>query len=175
MSEEQQHRIVLVRHAKSAWPDGVDDHERPLAARGRRAAPLAGRRLAEHGPVPDLALVSTAERARESWELMAAELPIRPETVHDERLYGLDTGGQLIALLAGTPEPVATVLVLGHNPVLHEAADALAGGADGPAQAARMRERFPTAAVAVLAFTGPWRRLRPGAARLADYWTPKGG
>ncbi|MFF4818235.1 SixA phosphatase family protein [Kitasatospora sp. NPDC001309] len=173
--QEQQHRIVLVRHAKSAWPDGVDDHERPLAPRGLRAAPLAGRRLAGHGWTPDLALVSTAERALRTWQLMAAELPAPPEAVHDGRLYGLDTGEQLIALLAALPDPVATVLVLGHNPVLHEAADALAGEADDPAQAARLRERFPTAAVAVLAFTGPWQRLRPGTARLVDHWTPKGG
>ncbi|MFD7450813.1 hypothetical protein [Kitasatospora sp. NPDC059827] len=47
--------------------------------------------------------------------------------------------------------------------------------ADDPAQAARLRERFPTAAVAVLAFTGPWQRLGVGIARLVDYWTPRGG
>ncbi|MFH8383905.1 SixA phosphatase family protein [Kitasatospora sp. NPDC018058] len=172
MPEEQQRRIVLVRHAKSDWPD-VDDHDRPLAARGRKAAPLAGRWLADHGLVPDLALVSTAVRTRETWALMVAELPTTPETVYDGRLYDIGLGEQLIALLAETPDDVATLLVLGHNPVVHEAADALAGEAADEDQLARMRGRFPTAAIAVLTFPGPWQGVGPGAARLTAYRTPK--
>ncbi|MFJ9846511.1 SixA phosphatase family protein [Kitasatospora sp. NPDC101155] len=172
MPEEKQRRIVLVRHAKSDWPD-VDDHDRPLAERGRKAAPAAGRWLADHGLTPDLALVSTAVRTRQTWALMAAELPTEPETVYDERLYDIGLGEQLIALLTETPDDVATLLVLGHNPVIHEAADTLAGEAEDDDQLARMQGRFPTAAIAVLAFRGSWRRVGPDAARLTAYRTPK--
>ena len=63
-------RLMLLRHAKSAWPDGVDDHERPLAKRGRTACALMGRYMVDEALLPDLTIVSTARRARESWELV---------------------------------------------------------------------------------------------------------
>ena len=63
-------RLLLLRHAKSDWPDGVDDHDRPLAERGRRAGPLMARYMTGEGLIPDLALISTARRTRETWELL---------------------------------------------------------------------------------------------------------
>lgn len=59
-------RLMLLPHAKSGWPTGTDEHERPLGPRGRRISPRIGRYMAEEGLAPDLAIVSTARRARET-------------------------------------------------------------------------------------------------------------
>ncbi|MER7585536.1 histidine phosphatase family protein [Kitasatospora sp. NPDC097691] len=170
MPEEMPRRIVLVRHAKAARPD-VEDHERPLADRGRKDAPALGRRLAGAGLTPDLALVSTATRTRETWQLMAAELALRPKTVHEERLYGAGPG-ELLAVLAEVSDDVQDVVVVGHNPGIQALAAALAGEAEGD-QLARMEAAFPTAAAAVLTFQGGWKSIEPGVARLTAFWTPR--
>ncbi|MFI1928214.1 SixA phosphatase family protein [Streptomyces sp. NPDC020377] len=99
-------RLVVLRHAKSAWPEGVPDHERPLAPRGRRDAPAAGRALAEAGCVPDLALCSTAARARGTWELAAAEWDTPPPVRLDPRLYGADVR-ELLEVVHETPAVLA--------------------------------------------------------------------
>ncbi|MFF7216461.1 SixA phosphatase family protein [Streptomyces sp. NPDC008238] len=163
-------RIVLLRHAKADWPD-VPDHERPLAERGRKEAPVAGRRLAELGIPFDLTLCSSATRTRETWKLAAHELPHRPRTVYEERLYDA-TLGDLIALLDETPEDVDDVLLVGHNPAIHALADALAGESDGDARARMNRTGFPTAAIAVITFSGPWKTVEHGVGRLVDFWSP---
>jgi phosphohistidine phosphatase len=65
-------RLMLMRHAKSDWSvGGQRDHDRALAARGREAAPLIAAYMARHGLRPDRVLVSTARRARETWDLVA--------------------------------------------------------------------------------------------------------
>ncbi|MDG4864614.1 histidine phosphatase family protein [Streptomyces sp. T-3] len=171
MSVEAPRRIVLLRHAKADWPQ-VSDHERPLADRGRQDAPVAGRRLAESGIAFDLALCSTAARTRETWKLAVTELPQRPRTVYDERLYEASPG-ELIAVLNETPDDVADVLVIGHNPGMQGLAEVLAGGAEGDAQTRMERRGFPTSAMAMLSFTGSWKGLEPGVATLFDYWAPR--
>ncbi|MBM9622366.1 SixA phosphatase family protein [Streptomyces zhihengii] len=163
-------RIVLLRHAKADWPQ-VSDHERPLAERGRKDAPVAGRRLAETGIPFDLALCSTADRTRETWKLAVQELPHRPRTVYEERLYEASLG-DLLALLGETPDDVADLLVIGHNPGMHALADALAGRAEGDALSRMSRDGFPTSAFAVVSFSGPWKDVEHGVGTLVDYWTP---
>ncbi|MEU4093076.1 histidine phosphatase family protein [Streptomyces sp. NPDC026673] len=163
-------RIVLLRHAKADWPD-VPDHERPLAERGRKEAPVAGRRLAELGITFDLTLCSSAARTRETWKLAAHELPHRPRTVYEERLYDA-TLGDLLALLNETPDDIDDLLLVGHNPVIHALADALAGESDGDALARMNRTGFPTAAIAVITFSGPWKTVEHGVGRLVDFWSP---
>ncbi|MFI2373029.1 SixA phosphatase family protein [Streptomyces sp. NPDC018833] len=163
-------RIVLLRHAKADWPQ-VSDHERPLAERGRKDAPVAGRRIAETGISFDLALCSTATRTRETWKLAVHELPHRPKTVYEERLYEASLG-ELIALLNETPDEVNDLLVIGHNPGMHALADALAGTAEGDALARMTQDGFPTSAFAVVSFTGSWKSLEHGVGKLLDYWTP---
>lgn len=163
-------RIVLLRHAKADWPD-VADHERPLAERGRKEAPVAGRRLAELGITFDLTLCSSAARTRETWKLAAHELPHRPRTVYEERLYDA-TLGDLFALLNETPDDIDDLLLVGHNPVIHALADALAGKSDGDALARMNRTGFPTAAIAVITFSGPWKTVEHGVGRLVDFWSP---
>ncbi|MFI6350863.1 SixA phosphatase family protein [Streptomyces sp. NPDC050560] len=170
MSVAEQRKIVLLRHAKADWPQ-VSDHERPLADRGRQDAPLVGRRLADTGIAFDLALCSTASRTRETWKLAVHELPHRPRTVYEERIYEASPG-ELIALLNETPDDTRDVILIGHNPGVHGVVDILAGRAEGDART-RMTDRgFPTAAFAVLTHSGPWKTLEPGTATLDEYWAP---
>ncbi|MFF4371675.1 SixA phosphatase family protein [Streptomyces sp. NPDC001594] len=171
MSADTPRRIALLRHAKADWPQ-VADHDRPLADRGRRDAPAAGRKLAETGITFDLALCSTAVRTRETWKLAVQELPYRPRTSYEERVYDASPG-ELIALLNETPDDVADLLVIGHNPGMHALADILSGRAEGDTQARMDRTGFPTAALAVVSFTGSWKSVEPGVGTLLDYWTPK--
>ncbi|MFF7994928.1 SixA phosphatase family protein [Kitasatospora xanthocidica] len=171
MSEEMPRRIVLVRHAKAERSD-VDDHERPLAERGRKDAPVLGRWLAGAGLAPDLALVSTAARTRETWKLVAAELATRPRALYEDRLYDASLG-ELLAVLNEVSDEVQDVVVVGHNPGVHALADALAGEAEGDLLARMSRSGFPTAAAAVLTFQGSWKSVEHGAARLTAFWAPR--
>jgi phosphohistidine phosphatase len=172
---------VLLRHAKSAWPDGVPDHDRPLAGRGRRDAPAAGRWLRLTGCVPDHVLCSTACRARETWQLAQAELGARPSAAYEPGVYEASASG-LLDLARQLPPAARTVVIVGHDPALVGLALALVGAsaAHGGQTAApgaatpldRMQAKFPTAAIAVLEFSGPWSKLAAGRARLATFVTP---
>lgn len=170
MSVDTPRRIVLLRHAKADWPQ-TSDHERPLAERGRQDAPVAGRRLAESGISFDLALCSTAARTRETWKLAVSELPERPKTVYEERLYEASLG-ELIAVVNETPDTVDDLLLIGHNPGMHALADALSGEAEGDTLARMTRSGFPTAAFAVVTFQGSWKSVEHGVGTLTDFWTP---
>ncbi|MFE2357362.1 histidine phosphatase family protein [Streptomyces parvulus] len=170
MSVAEPRRIVLFRHAKADWPQ-MTDHERPLADRGRKDAAEAGRRLADTGLAFDQALCSTSTRTRETWKLAVQEFPHRPKTVYEERIYEASPG-ELIALLNETPDDLRNVLVIGHNPGMEGLTEILSGSAEDEARARMGRRGFPTAAFAVLTFTGSWKDVEPGAATLADYWAP---
>ncbi|GGT39649.1 SixA phosphatase family protein [Streptomyces chromofuscus] len=170
MSVADPRRIVLFRHAKADWPQ-VNDHERPLAERGRKDAAVAGRKLADSGISFDLALCSTATRTRETWKLAVQEFPQRPKTVYEERVYEASPG-ELIAVLNETPDDAQNVLLIGHNPGVQGLAEVLSGSADGAARERMSRRGFPAAAFAVLSFTGSWKSLEPGVATLLDYWAP---
>jgi phosphohistidine phosphatase len=173
-------KLVLLRHAKSAWPD-LPDHQRPLAGRGRRDAPVMGRWLRKAGHVPDQVLCSTARRARETWRLAQPALKAAPPVSFEDRIY-LASAGQLLDLVRQAPRAVQTLLIVGHDPGIPDLAFLLArstspaGGGSGiasPAAVERMRAKFPTAAIAVLELTGTWRQLGPGTARLASFVIPR--
>ncbi|MFH8938848.1 SixA phosphatase family protein [Streptomyces griseosporeus] len=167
-------RLVVLRHAKSARPEDVEDHERPLARRGRRDAPAAGRALAAADRLPDLAVCSTAVRARRTWELASAEWGTPPPVRYDPRLYGADAP-TLLDVARETPPETGTLLLVGHNPGLADLVLALAGHAlDDTLD--RVRAKFPTSAIAVLTWYGPtWSTLHPGAALLTAVEVPRGG
>ncbi|MFB8776083.1 SixA phosphatase family protein [Streptomyces broussonetiae] len=167
-------RLVVLRHAKSAWPEGVPDHERPLAPRGRRDAPAAGRVLAGADCLPDLVLCSTAVRARRTWELAAARWGTPPPVRHDPRLYAADVPTLLTAVREVPPE-AGTLLLVGHNPGLEDLVDTLAGdGLDDTLD--RLRVKFPTSALAFLTWHGTtWQALTPGTALLTRLEVPRGG
>ncbi|MFE9306632.1 SixA phosphatase family protein [Streptomyces sp. NPDC088353] len=170
MSVAEPRRIVLFRHAKADWPQ-VTDHERPLAERGRKDAAVAGRKLADAGVAFDLALCSTATRTRETWKLAVHELPHRPKTVYEERVYDASPG-ELITVLNETPDDVRSVILIGHNPGIQGLAEVLSGSAEGDARERMSRRGFPAAAFAVVSFDGSWKALEPGVATLLDYWAP---
>ncbi|MFJ2056008.1 SixA phosphatase family protein [Streptomyces sp. NPDC087908] len=185
-----------MRHAKSAWPEGVADRDRPLGPRGLRDAPASGRFLADSAGRPDLVVCSPARRARGTWELAAAELDGPVATRLDPRVYGADAT-ELLDVLHGVPDEVGTLLLVGHNPGLEELVLLLAAGTgqvgsvegpDGSVRAAevdadaqgsdglldRVRTKFPTSAIAVLTWHGTWSGLGAGGARLADLAIPRG-
>jgi len=159
-------RLILLRHAKSDWPD-VPDRDRPLAKRGRRDAPRIGRWLREHGDQPDVVVVSDAARTRQTWDLVAPELGGSPAVRFEPRAYAA-SALTLLYLVQELPDAYRAAMLIGHNPAIAELATSLAEPPD--ADAAPLR--FPTAAVAVLEFSGDWPALAPGHARLIDYTTP---
>ncbi len=113
-------RLILLRHAKSDRPAGVRDLERPLNKRGRRAAPAVGKRMAEEGLRPDLALVSPATRTRETWAAIKDELGAPPDETVPE-IYEA-AAEDILAAIRGASEEAATLLVVGHNPGLGDLA-----------------------------------------------------
>src|SRR5215203_3123231 len=116
-------QLVLIRHAKSG--EGAIDRDRPLAERGVAEAPAVGRWLAAQGIAPDRVVVSPARRARQTWELTAAELGPVPEL--DERVYR-NTVEALLEIIRGTPGEVTTLAIVGHNPGIQDLAITLDDG-----------------------------------------------
>jgi phosphohistidine phosphatase len=173
MTRVDPRRLILLRHAKSAWPQ-VPDHERPLATRGQRDAPRVGRWLRKAGYLPDLVICSTAVRAHETWQLAAAELEPAPPVRLEPRVYGA-SADELLDLVRQTADEAQTLLLVGHEPAMRDltlllAAAVADGGAPGTLE--RVRRKFPTAAIVVLAFTGSWPDLGPDHAELADFAVP---
>ena len=118
--------LILLRHAKSDWSGPADDIDRPLADRGRAQAPLAGHWLAQHAQRIDLAIVSPAKRARETWELVSAQLAPEPPARFDDRVYAAPAD-RLLEVLLDAPDDVRTLLLIGHNPGMEDLASSLAG------------------------------------------------
>ncbi|HLK00935.1 MAG TPA: histidine phosphatase family protein [Streptosporangiaceae bacterium] len=159
--------LLLLRHAKSDWPEDVPDHDRPLAKRGRRDAPRAGRWLHTHGYRPDVVICSTALRTRQTWDLVASNLGTSPAPTFEPRAYA--ASAQTLLYLARELQPVTRVaLVIAHNPGISELASILAAS-EGTT---RRTIGFPTTGLGVLTFAGTWADLAPGAARLDAFVTP---
>jgi phosphohistidine phosphatase len=163
-------KLILLRHAKAAPASpGQSDFDRPLTDRGRRDAGRMGAALG--GLAIDLALVSAAQRTRETFDLAKAEMKSAPRAEITRDLY-LSGAKKLIRRLAETPAEIETLLVVGHNPDLHEVALWLAGK-DERKEAMMLRAKFPTAAVAVFSLElASWTDLDPSAARLKCFATP---
>lgn len=155
------HTLILLRHAKSDWSTGDPDHDRPLAARGLRQAPEAGRWLVAHVDRIDLAVVSSAARARRTWSLAAAELVDAPPVRLDERVYGASSGS-LLGILRDLPEDLSTVVIVGHNPGLEDLVATLAGS----------WVPMPTSALAVLTVRGAWAEAGPMSVELSTSGRP---
>lgn len=170
--DTQRRRLVVVRHAKSAWPAGVPDRKRPLAPRGIGDAPRMGALIADRvGPI-DRALVSPAVRAQQTWELLAAELGSQPDVVVDDRIYD-EWGGRMLEVVRGLPDDVTTGLLVGHEPGVSRLVLALADRAN-ETDRDRIMRKFPTCAVAVLGTDGSWYDAAAGSATLEWFRTPRG-
>jgi phosphohistidine phosphatase len=161
--------LVLLRHAKSAYPDGVVDHDRPLAPRGQREAGLAGDWLRSQSATIDLVLCSTATRTRETLARSGIDAPVR----YVDQLYGA-TVGTVIEQINGVGDDVAVLLVVGHEPTMSGLALGLADPESVNIDAAeRISLKFPTSAMAVLRVNGRWTDLELGSAQLADFHVPR--
>lgn len=163
-------RLMLLRHAKSDWPGGVEDHERPLGPRGRRDAPRMGEAMALRGLVPQLAVVSTALRTRETFDLIAPHLGEPPHRL-EGMIYEAEPEA-ILSVVRATPPQIASLLVVGHNPGLELTATYLIGAGRGSLRD-RLGEKFPTAALAVIDFAGmDWPEIARGQGRLELFLTP---
>jgi len=164
-----QRTLLLMRHAKSDYPPGVADHDRPLAPRGIREAGLAGDWLRGNVPTIDGVLCSTAMRARETLVNTRIDAPVR----YTERLYGA-APGTMIEEINTVSDAVSTLLVVGHEPTMSAVSLGLAGGdgTDGAA-AERISAKFPTSAIAVLTVPCAWKDLELGKAALTGFEVPR--
>jgi phosphohistidine phosphatase len=165
------HQLHLLRHTKSSWDDDADDHERPLNRRGREAARLIGETLPAAVGALDLVLCSTALRARETAELALAGYNPTPKILYEDGLY-LATPETLIRRLRRLADARGAVMVVGHNPGLHELATALADpGSSGFSNLAN--GKFPTGVRARFVIATSWAELDTVRHRLVDYVTVK--
>jgi phosphohistidine phosphatase len=164
--------LLLLRHAKSAWPDGVEDHDRPLAERGRRDAPRMGAYMAGAGLEPDVALVSSARRTQETWALVAPAFGRACPSQTVASIYEAEPAAILAAIHAA-PQGSGTLLVIGHNPGLEDLAMLLAPEGDADT-VVRLRSKYPTAGLAVIRFDiERWADVAPGAGWHTAFMTPK--
>jgi phosphohistidine phosphatase len=161
--------LLLLRHAKSDYPDGVADHERPLAPRGIREAGLAGDWIRANVPEVGAVLCSTATRTRQT----LARTGIGADAHFEDDLY--DTApGTVIRLVNGTDDGVETLLVVGHEPTMSTLALGLSDPDVSDAEAAeRISLKFPTSAIAVLRTSQPWHRLELHTAMLVAFHVPR--
>jgi len=153
--------LVLLRHAKSDWSGGEADLTRPLAKRGRRQAPEAGRWLSDNIAGIDLAVVSPAARARSTWELVSAELEAAPPMRIDDRVYAASAPA-LLAVTRDLPDDLGTVVLVGHNPGVEDLVARLTGE----------RVQMLTSAVAVIVLPAPWVTAGDGPATLSACGRP---
>lgn len=161
-------RLILTRHAKSAWDDpAMKDHDRPLNGRGRAAAADLGAWLASRGYLPDEVLCSDALRTRETWDGIAAALPAAPQVTLKPALYHAGPDVMLAVLRRAQGD---TVLMLGHNPGIAEFAHRIVARApqhDGFA-------RYPTGATLVASFEiDSWDEAGFGQAATRDFVVPR--
>jgi phosphohistidine phosphatase len=168
-------QLLLLRHAKSSWDDAsIPDRDRSLNARGRRAAAVMRRAMRDLGLAPDVVLVSTARRTMDTLEALEP-WDDAPLVEPMDSLYLADPG-QMIAALQGVAETVRSVLLIGHNPGLHDLAVSLAGPLAmrrGGENERALAAGFPTGALAEYVVAGSWRDLREGSGRLVRFLTPR--
>lgn len=163
-------RLILTRHAKSDWDNPLHtDHERPLNARGRKAAPRIGRWLFENGYLPQQALVSDAVRTKETWALLRQQFPHEVNARFLSALYQGNGNPDLMLDVLSTAEAEAVILI-GHNPGIGELAGMLV----------RVRpdhegfDRYPTCATLVVEFDAErWSDMRPGTGIVRDFVVPR--
>lgn len=165
--------LILLRHAKSAWDDAaVGDHDRRLAPRGERAALVIGRYLRQLGTPIDLALSSTARRARDTWALASTQLDGLIATETDSILY-LKGPKAILGRLAEVDNSAQTVIVVGHNPDMQRLALDLAG--NGPHEDCHaLAQKMPTSGLARFELDiGKWSDIGVQHGKLVEFTTPR--
>jgi phosphohistidine phosphatase len=166
-------RLMIFRHAKAEkGTPGTRDRDRPLNPRGHQDSARMGAYMARHALIPNAALISTARRTRETWAGLASALPQGIEALFEDRLY--DAGPkQILAAIRETQASIDALIVIGHNPGLHEAARLLIASGDVEARE-RLNEALPTSGLAVIDFAGDeWEKLHAHSGRLDRFVTPR--
>jgi phosphohistidine phosphatase len=165
------HMLHLLRHAKSSWKEDVEDRERGLNRRGREAARRVGQHLPAAVGALDLVLCSSARRTRETMELVLADYRVEPRSMIEDELYAA-SADKLMDRLRRLPEAEVAVLLIGHNPGLHELAITLAD-TNSPRFRALSSGKFPTAARATFRVRDSWSGLDRSRHEFVDYVTPE--
>ncbi|MDB5617102.1 histidine phosphatase family protein [Tardiphaga sp.] len=168
-------RLLLLRHAKTE-PDAPSgsDFDRRLDDRGQVDAAAMGAWLYRHSPLPDLVCVSTAVRARQTWDLVAAEMPdATPLVAHLEELYGSGPAELLAVIRAAAVEDPKLLMIVGHNPGLHEIALSLIDGGDADGRKA-IAGNLPTGGIVVIDFAiEDWNDTAFRGGHLVQFVSPK--
>jgi phosphohistidine phosphatase len=166
-------RLFLFRHATAErGAAGTSDKARELTPDGREDAAVMGRYMARHRFTPDAVLISPSTRTRETWDVMKAAVGQAARPEFDDRIY--DASAQaLLAVLKSAPADVTNLMLIGHNPGTHELAVLLMATGDIDTRE-RLREKFPTSALAVFDFAlKSWSDLHPRSGRLERFVSPK--
>lgn len=166
-------KLILMRHAKSDYPLGLADHDRPLAARGNREAPSAGAWLVENDLIPDYILCSDALRARSTCAWVLSELGEKGPTPYvDSRIYGAGVS-ELCSIINEVPDTVSTLLVIGHQPILQELALRLASVDSDEEAVYELAMKYPTLGTTVLETNYSYSHLDARDARVTHFVAPR--
>jgi phosphohistidine phosphatase len=168
-------RLLLLRHAK-AEPHAQDDHKRALIDRGKKDSARMGRFLREEVYIPDLILSSDSKRTKQTLELALPEMGGKPEVKYARELY-LAEPEIIFSVIRRTADRMGSLMIVGHNPGLEQAALALAAMPLEKKLRKRydtMDEKFPTCALAVIDFdVAMWNNVVPGLGELDAFVRPK--
>ena len=166
-------RLLLFRHAKARRPEpGIEDRARVLIERGRKDSAKIGAYMASTGLVPDRVLISPSARTLETWKFTSTALSSTPTAATVEQLYEA-TPRAIIALIHEAPTEAHTLLVIGHNPELHELALMLVASGDADARKL-LQDKLPTAGLVIMDFAfDDWRNLHRRSGRLERFVIPK--
>jgi phosphohistidine phosphatase len=158
--------LLVLRHAKTQSDAPAGDHARELTERGHRNAEAMGAYIRNRTGTPDAIITSDATRARQTAEIVATAVDFTGPLIEEPQIYaaGPDT---LLAVVRRIPDEVRSALIVGHNPVFEELAEALAGDHDEEI-------RLPTSGLALLEFdVERWDAVREGAGRVREVATPR--
>lgn len=173
MSKHHVKRLVVLRHSKAAWPEGVPDVDRPLAERGHADAPEAGKWLLTHRVVPDFILCSVALRTRQTCTWVCGELgDLAPTPKLETGLYAA-SAGRMLAVINHVPDTVRTLLVIAHMPGVQDLVLRLASRDSDQDAYLDAANHFPTTGLAVLEVDKPWAELDGQDASLTHFAVPR--
>lgn len=166
-------RLLLFRHAKAERSlAGTQDRDRPLVERGRRDAAKLGNYMASHHLIPERVVLSPATRTQETWKYAASAMKPAPAAMSSEKLYDA-TPHAILAVIKDAPASAHSLMLVGHNPGLHEVAVMLIATGDVEARE-RLREKLPTSGLVIIDFAlDDWSRVHPASGRLERFVSPK--
>jgi len=166
-------RLLLLRHSKAERSlPGAGDRERALIERGRKDAAKIGAYMAGHALKPDRVLVSPAARCQQTWQAAAGAFKPAPPAISVDKLYDASEH-TIFAVIKDAPAAAHSLLVVGHNPGLHEFALMLIAAGDVDARE-HLREKLPTSGLVIIDFAfDDWRKLHPHCGRLERFVSPK--